>query len=130
MKSEIIFQDKYCNHKIMVVKRDRQDGTPSWYCGYVSINRCANKIKLNIPTKFIFDVMEKFTDCYGGISFTGKLADPVNFMGDVIGFDTDINKDNVILETQHLCDQLVTLEEIILNDLEKVRAYDQHTKID
>lgn len=115
----IIKQEVYHHHKILVVKRQMsmEDGTiESWYCGYVSRNRIDKKIKLNVSSKEVYDYMEENAICFGGVTFCGQLTDPVNFMGDVIGFDTfipsiePINESDVIQDTKELCDQLVAFE--------------------
>lgn len=115
----IIKQDVYNHHKILVVKRQMamEYGTiESWYCGYVSRNRIDKKIKLDVSPKEVYDYMEENAVCFGGVTYCGQLTDPVNFMGDVIGFDTfipsikPINESDVIQDTKELCDQLVAFE--------------------
>lgn len=113
--TEIIKQDVYNHHKILVVKRQMLMEY-AWYCGYVSRNRIDKKIKLDVSPKEVYDYMEENAVCFGGVTFCGQLTDPVNFMGDVIGFDTfipsiePINESDVIQDTKELCDQLVAFE--------------------
>lgn len=117
--STIIKQSKYNHHKILVVKRQmpvENNKIHTWYCGYVSRNRIDEKVKLNVSSKEVYDFIDENAMCIGGITYHGQLTDPVNFMGDVIGFDTcipafdNIDPEVVVQSTKELCDQLVEFE--------------------
>lgn len=117
--SSILEQIEYNHHKILVVKRQmpmENSEIRTWYCGYVSRNRIDEKVKLNVSPKEVYDFLDENAICIGGITYHGQLTDPVNFMGDVIGFDTcipaldNIDPEIVIESTKKLCDQLVEFE--------------------
>lgn len=117
--SSILEQSEYNHHKILVVKRQmpmENSEIRTWYCGYVSRNRIDEKVKLNVSPKEVYDFLDENATCIGGITYHGQLTDPVNFMGDVIGFDTcipafnNIDPEIVIESTRELCDQLVEFE--------------------